>query len=85
MPSCSNLLKAQISQIKLNKGKEHNLTQYLDNDKENMGNFKNKFGRPLKAVNSNLTVDYSIAAQMQFPTDNFMEDSKSKDSIGSSS
>lgn len=36
LPSCTNLLKAQISQMKLSEMQDHNYTQYLEDDKENI-------------------------------------------------
>ena len=55
IPSCSNLLQAQISQQRHIKTRDHNYTQFLDENKENIHNLRNKMGMMLNNYSNYLS------------------------------
>lgn len=83
IPSCSNLLQAQISQHKHIKNRDHNYTQYLDENKENIHNLRSKIGKMLSGYYQvSSKIDAEVNAQNTHDED--FDEFKNFNSVGSS-
>jgi len=83
IPSWGNLLQAQISQQKHVKNRDHNYTQYLDENKENIYNLRSKIGKMLSGF-SQISSKIDAEVNAQNTQDEDYDELKNFNSVGSS-